>query len=86
MSAKSGMSAKSLVALLCLVAGIALAAFGLSRAALPLALLGFVLLLVFFYFASQWINSVLKANEKPIEPAANPASSMKDEPVGKEPR
>lgn len=75
------MSAKSLLAVLCLVAGIGLAAFGLSRGALLLALPGFVLLFVSLYFASQWINGVLKANEKPIRPAANPAIAMKDEPV-----
>jgi hypothetical protein len=80
------MSAKSLLAVLCLLAGVALAAFGLSRAAFLLALLGFVLLLVFFYFASQWVNGVLKANEKPIRPASNPASAMRDEPVRKDSR
>ena len=78
------MSAKSLLAVLCLIGGVGLAAFGLSRSALLLALLGFALLLVFLYFASQWMTQAMKAGEKPIKPAANPASSMKDEPVKKD--
>jgi uncharacterized protein (DUF58 family) len=77
------MSGKSWLALLCLVAGVALASYGLANGALLLALVGLALVITFVYFAYAWIVGASKpmGAETKITPAANAAWSMKDEPV-----
>jgi hypothetical protein len=78
------MSGKAWLALLCLVAGVALASYGLANGALLLALVGLALVITFVYFAYAWIAGASKpmGAETRITPAANAAWSMKDEPVG----
>jgi hypothetical protein len=77
------MSGKAWLALLCLVAGVALASYGLANGALLLALVGLALVITFVYFAYAWIAGASKpmGAEAKITPAANAAWSMKDEPV-----
>ncbi len=74
------MQGKHWLALLCLVAGIALASYGLAEGALLLALPGLALVFVFLYFAMQWMAKAGKPDVT-IKPAANAAWSMKDQPV-----
>jgi hypothetical protein len=77
------MSGKAWLALLCLVAGVALASYGLANGALLLALVGLALVITFVYFAYAWIAGASKpmGAETKITPAANAAWSMKDEPI-----
>jgi hypothetical protein len=77
------MSGKNWLAVLCLVAGVPLAAWGLTHGALLAALAGLVLVLVFLALAWQWIAGSSKpmGAENQIKPAANAAWSMKDQPV-----
>jgi hypothetical protein len=77
------MKPKGIVAVLCLVAGIPLLAYGLTTGAWLLILVGLGLELVFLYFAWEWISGASKpmGAETTIKPAANAAWSMKDEPV-----
>lgn len=73
----------NLLAILSLVAGIPLLAYGLTSGAWLLILAGFALELVFVYHAWTWIaggNRPMGAQTK-IKPAANAAWSMKDQPV-----
>jgi hypothetical protein len=76
-------SARNWLAVLCLVAGIALAAWGLANGMLLVGLAGFALVLVFWFLVWQWLAGAGKpmGAEGGIKPAANPAWSMKDEPV-----
>ncbi len=77
------MSGKAWLALLCLVAGVAIASYGLANGALLLALVGLALVITFVYFAYAWIAGASKpmGAETKITPAANAAWSMKDQPV-----
>jgi hypothetical protein len=74
------MQGKHWLALLCLVAGIALASWGLAERAMLVALAGLALVFVFLYFAMQWMAKAGKPDVV-IKPAANAAWSMKDQPV-----
>ncbi len=77
------MSSKHWLAVLCLVAGIPLAAYGLTHGAWLLALAGLALVLTFWYLVWQWFAGAGKpmGAEGRIRPAANAAWKMKDEPV-----
>ena len=77
------MSRKNWLAALCLVLGIVTAAYGLSHGLWPLALLGIVLVLVFWYLAFQWLAGAGRpmGAQASIKPAANPAWTMKDPPA-----
>ena len=74
------MTGRHWLMVLMLVAGVPIAAVGLARGNLLMALGGFVLLLVFIYLVVQAIVKAGKP-ETPIKPAANAAWSMKDQPV-----
>jgi hypothetical protein len=77
------MKPKVLAALLCLLAGIPLLAYGLSSGAWLLIVAGMALELVFLYFAWEWISGASRpmGAQATIKPAANAAWSMKDEPA-----
>jgi hypothetical protein len=77
------MSSKNWIALLCLVAGIPVAAWGLANGMLLVGLAGLALVLVFVALVVQAIAGASKpmGAEAKIKPAANAAWSMKDEPV-----
>ena len=74
------MTAKNWLAVLMLVVGVPLAAVGLARGNLLMALGGLVLLLVFIYLVLQAIVGATKSGT-PIKPAANAAWGMKDQPL-----
>jgi hypothetical protein len=78
-------TAKNWLALLCLVAGVPLAAYGLADGALPLALAGLALVLAAVALVGQWIAGGNKPQQT-IKPAANAAWRMKDEPPPGAPR
>jgi hypothetical protein len=77
------MKSKGLLAVLCLVAGIPMLAYGLTTGAWLLILVGLALELVFLFLAWEWLSGASKpmGAEATIKPAANAAWSMKDEPV-----
>jgi len=75
------MSARVLIAVVCLVAGVMLAAWALASGHLLLALAGFALIFVFLYLAMEAMSKAGKPKDG-IRPAANAAWSMKDEPPG----
>jgi hypothetical protein len=77
------MSGRNWLALLCLLAGVPLAAWGFSNGALLVGFAGFALVLVFWVLVWQWIAGAGRpmGAEGRIRPAANAAWSMKDEPV-----
>jgi uncharacterized protein (DUF58 family) len=77
------MKSKGLIAIACAVAGIPLAAYGLTHGAWLLILAGLALVLAFIYLVWEWIAGASKpmGAEATIKPAANAAWSMKDEPV-----
>jgi hypothetical protein len=75
------MTGKNWLTVLMLVAGVPIAAVGLARGNLLMALAGLVLLLVFIYLVFQAITSANKP-ETPIKPSANAAWNLKDQPVG----
>ncbi len=79
------MTAKNWLALLSLVAGVPLAAYGLADGALPLALAGLALVLAAIALVGQWLAGADRPRQ-PIKPAANAAWSMKDEPPPGAPR
>ena len=74
------MTGKHWLTVLLLVAGVPIAAVGLARGNLFMALAGLVLLLVFIYLV---IQAIVKAGkpDMPIKPAADAAWSMKDQPA-----
>ena len=80
------MSGRNWLALLCLVAGVPLAAWGFAGGMLLAGLAGIALVLVFWVLAWQWIagNSRSMGAEGRIRPAAEPAWSMKDQPVNQQ--
>jgi membrane protein implicated in regulation of membrane protease activity len=73
------MSARVLVGVVCLVAGVMLAAWSLASGQLLLALLGFALIFVFLYLALEAMSKAGKPKDG-IRPASDPAWSMKNEP------
>jgi Na+-transporting methylmalonyl-CoA/oxaloacetate decarboxylase gamma subunit len=77
------MTGKHWLALLCLVAGVPLAAWGLANGMLLVGLAGIALVFVFLALVMQWMAGAGKpmGAEGKIKPAANAAWSMKDEPV-----
>ena len=77
------MTGKHWLALLCLVAGVPLAAWGLANGMLVVGLAGIALVFVFLALVMQWMAGAGKpmGAEGKIKPAANAAWSMKDEPV-----
>ncbi|MCU0950142.1 MAG: hypothetical protein MUC68_03550 [Burkholderiaceae bacterium] len=80
------MKSKGVIAVACLIAGIPIAAYGLTYGQWLLILVGLALVLVFIYLAYEWIAGASKpmGAETAIKPAANAAWSMKDEPVIKD--
>lgn len=79
------MTAKNWLAVSCLVAGVPLAAYGLASGALLLAAAGLALVLAAIALVGQWIAAGNKP-QQPIEPAADAAWHMKDEPPPGAPR
>ena len=82
------MKRKGLIAVACLLAGIPVAAYGLTHGALLLILVGLGLVLVFVYLAWEWIsaaNSPMGAEVK-IKPSPDAAWSMKDQPAQANPQ
>lgn len=77
------MNSRNWLALLCLLAGIPLAAWGLANGMLLVGLAGIALVLVFWVLVWQWIGGAGKplGAEGKIKPAANAAWSMKDQSV-----
>ena len=77
------MSPKHWLALLCLVAGVPLAAWGLANGMLLVGLAGIALVFVFLALVMQWMAGAGKpmGAEGKIKPAADAAWSMKDRPV-----
>ena len=75
------MSPRVLIAVVCLVAGVMLAAWSLASGHLLLALAGFALIFVFLYLAMEAMSKAGKPKDA-IRPAANAAWSMKDQPPG----
>ena len=74
------MTGKHWLTVLMLVAGVPIAAVGLTRGNLLMALAGLVLLLVFIYLVIQAMVGATKP-DTPIKPAADAAWSLKDQPV-----
>ena len=74
------MSPRVLIAVVCLVAGVMLAAWSLAAGQLLLALAGFALIFVFLYLAMEAMSQAGKPKDG-IRPAANAAWSMKDQPL-----
>ncbi len=77
------MKAQGVIAVAALLAGIPLAALGLTHGSLLMAVGGLALVLVFIYLAWAWIAGAGKplGGEGQIRPSANAAWNMKDEPV-----
>jgi hypothetical protein len=74
------MNSKAIFAMLCLLAGIPLAAYGFAGGGALFALPGLALLLGFWFLAWQWISKSGRP-QTPIQPSANAAWSMRDQPV-----
>ncbi len=75
------MKNQGILAAICLVVGIPLAAYGLANGAALFALAGLALVLAFWYLAWRWMTQAGKP-QTPIKPAANAAWSMRDQAVG----
>ena len=75
------MSPRVLIAIVCLVAGVMLAAWSLASGQLLLALVGFALIFVFLYLAMEAMSKAGKPKDG-IRPASNAAWSMRDRPSG----
>ena len=75
------MSARVLLAVVSLVAGVMLAAWSLAAGQLLLAFAGFALIFVFLYLAMEAMSKAGKP-KTPIKPAPDAAWSMKDQPPG----
>ena len=77
------MTGKHWLALLCLVTGVPLAAWGLANGMLLIGLAGIALVFVFLALVLQWMAGAGKpmGAEGKIKPAANAAWSMRDQPV-----
>ena len=74
------MTARTLAAIACLVAGVGLAAWSLANGQLLLAVVGFALIFTFLYLVIEAANKAGKPKHE-IKRAANSAWSMKDEPA-----
>ncbi|MBK9243390.1 MAG: hypothetical protein IPM30_00795 [Burkholderiales bacterium] len=77
------MAPKHWLAVLCLVAGVPLAAWGLANGSLLTGLAGLALVFGFLGLVFQWMAGAGKpmGAEGKIKPAANAAWSMKDQPA-----
>jgi len=75
------MTARTVAAIACLVAGVGLAAWSLANAQLLLAIVGFALIFTFLYLVIEAANKAGKSKHE-IQRAANSAWSMKDKPAG----
>jgi hypothetical protein len=75
------MTGRNWIAVLCLVAGVPIAAYGLSGGGWLLALVGLALVLSFVYLVIEGFVAKTKADAPPIKPAANAAWSLKDQPL-----
>ena len=77
------MSGRNWLAVLCLVAGIPLAAYGLAHGAWLLIVVGLALLLVFVWFVYEWIGQASRplGAEGKIKPSPDAVGRMKDQPV-----
>jgi hypothetical protein len=77
------MTSRNWLALLCLVAGVPLAAWGFANGALLAGFVGLALVIAFWALVWQWIAGASKpmGAEGKIKPAANAAWTMKDQPV-----
>lgn len=71
------MSPRVLLAVVCLVAGVMLAAWSLAAGHLLLALVGFALIFVFLFLAMEAMAKAGKPKH-PLKKAGNAAWSMKD--------
>jgi hypothetical protein len=80
------MGGKNWLALLFLVTGVPLAAYGFANGALLLGFGGIALVLVFWFLVWQWIAGASRpmGAESKIKPAANAAWTMKDQPLAQE--
>jgi Na+-transporting methylmalonyl-CoA/oxaloacetate decarboxylase gamma subunit len=80
------MAPKHWLALLCLVTGVPLAAWGLANGMLLVGLAGIALVFVFLALVMQWMAGAGKpmGAEGKIKPAADAAWSMKDQPVNQQ--
>jgi hypothetical protein len=74
------MSARTVVAIACLVVGVGLAAWSLANGQLLLAVVGFALIFTFLYLEIEAANKAGKPKHE-IQRAANSAWSMKDDPA-----
>ncbi|MEP6607523.1 MAG: hypothetical protein ABJA83_02465 [Burkholderiaceae bacterium] len=74
------MGGRTVAAIACLVIGVALAAWSLAHGQMLLASVGFALLFAFLFLVIEAMNKAGKPTHE-INPAANAAWSMKDEPV-----
>jgi len=75
------MTGRVWVAVLCLVAGVPAAAFGLSGGGLLWTLIGMALVFAFVFLALEAFAAKAKADAPKIKPAANAAWNMKDQPL-----
>ena len=73
------MTARTMAAIACLLAGIGLAAWSLANGQLLLALVGFALIFTFLYLVMEAANKAGKPKHE-IKRATNSAWSMKDQP------
>ena len=76
------MTGKAIAAVVCLVAGVGLAAWSLANGQLLLAVAGFALIFAFLYLVLEAMNKAGKPKHE-IKRAANSAWSMRDEPPAK---
>ena len=75
------MSPRVLLGVVCLVAGVLLAAWSLAAGRVLLSLAGFAMIFVFLYLAMEAMAKAGKPRDS-IKPSANAAWSMKNEPPG----
>jgi len=80
------MTGKHWLALLCLVAGVPLAAWGLANGMLAVGLAGIALVFVFLALVFRWMAGAGKpmGAEGTIKPSANAAWAMKDQPLNEQ--
>jgi len=72
------MSARTVAAIACLVAGVGLAAWSLANGQLLLALVGFALIFTFLFLVVEAMNKAGKPKHE-IKRSANAAWNMRDE-------
>jgi hypothetical protein len=78
-------SGRNWLAVLCLVGGVPLAAWGLANGVLLAGLAGLALVLVFWALVWQWLAGAGRpmGAEGRIKPSAEAVWAMKDEPAGR---